>query len=265
MVNFLSKYLRLFRAFGKASFVADLEYRANFATRILTDIIWYVAQIVTFEALFRVTNRIGDWNLEQMRVFLGVLFVVDALYMIFFSENLDRMSEKVRKGEVDLLLAKPVDSQFMVSCQRINTAIAGNLILAVGWLSYSLWNLPDFQWARLLWLIILIPAGLISLYSIRFMFSSVALIFTKADNLQYLWYQLYRLGMRPDSIYLPWLKIMVLTILPVAVIASVPARALLDPPHFALFGWVIFWSGFMLWMSHRFWNYCLKFYSSASS
>jgi len=261
----LKKYFHLFLAFFRASFVADLEYRMNFATRILTDIIWYAAQIVTFEALFRVTDQIGSWNLAQTRVFLGMLFFVDALYMIFFSENLDRMSEKVRKGELDLLLAKPVSSQFMISCQRVNTAIIGNLLLATGWLTYALMGLPDFNWLRLLWLIILVPAGLLSLYSIRFSFCAVALIFTRADNVQYLWYQLYRLGMRPDSIYFPWLKMMILTVLPVAAVASIPSRALLDPPNFGLFAWVLIWSGVLLYLSHRFWNYCLKFYSSASS
>lgn len=261
----LQKYFHLFVAFFRASFVADLEYRANFATRIVTDIIWYAAQIITFEALFRVTDQIGSWNLLQMRVFLGVLFFVDALYMILFSENLDRMSEKVRKGELDLLLAKPVSSQFMISCQRVNTAIIGNLILAVSWLAFALNGLPEFSWLRLLWLLVLVPAGLLSLYAVRFSFCAVALIFTRADNVQYLWYQLYRLGMRPDSIYVPWLKVMILTVLPVAVVASVPSRALLEPPDFALFSWVIVWSFGLLYLSHRFWNYCLKFYGSASS
>ncbi len=264
-MTILRKYFRLFAAFAKASFVADLEYRANFATRILTDIIWYVAQIVTFEALFRVTDKIGDWNLEQMRVFLGILFVVDAIYMILFSDNLDRMAEKVRKGDMDLLLTKPVNSQFMISFQRVNTAITGNLLIALGWLVFSLLNLPEMNWVRLPWLLVLVPVGLASLYSIRFMFTSVSLIFTKADNLQYLWFQLYRLGMRPDSIYFPWLKIMVLSVLPVAAIASVPARAILEAPNPLLFGWVIFWSIAMVYFSHRFWNYCLRFYSSASS
>ncbi len=261
----IRKYLHLFKAFFKASVVADLEYRANFATRIITDIIWYAAQIITFEALFRVTDRIGSWNLQQTRVFLGMLFFVDAIYMILFSENLDRMSEKVRKGELDLLLAKPISSQFMISCQRVNSAIIGNLVLGVGWLIYALSGLPDFNWMRILWLIVLVPAGLISLYSIRFCFCAVSLIFTKADNVQYLWFQIYRLGMRPDSIYMPWLKIMVLTLLPVAVVASVPSRALLDPPDLILYGWVVVWSVALLYLSHRFWNFCLKFYSSASS
>lgn len=261
----LKKYSQLFVAFFKASFLADLEYRANFITRVLTDIFWYAAQIVTFETLFRYTEKIGDWNLHQMRVFLGVLFVVDALYMIIFSENLDRMSDKVRKGEMDLLLAKPVSSQFMLSCQRMATAIIGNLFLGIAWLGFSLWNLPGFNVLSLLWLLLLIPVGLLTLYSVRFIVSAMAVIFTRSENLQYLWYQLYRLGMRPDSIYFPWLKYLLLTLFPVAFIASVPASALLDPPNFGLFAWALLWSVCWLYGSSRFWKYALTHYSSASS
>lgn len=259
------KYLSLYFSLFRTSFIADLEYRVNFLTRFATDIIWYAAQIATFEVLFRHTPKIGDWNLEQMRVFLGVMFVVDGLYMIILSENLDQFSEKVRKGDLDLLLAKPVNSQFMLSLQKASTAMIGNLLLGLSWFTYSLLQLPDFEWLRLFWLLLLIPCGLVALYTMRFMIATTAVIFTRSENLQFVWYQIYRLGMRPDSIYVPWFKWILLTALPVGVIASVPARAILEPPNPALFAWVVILAAILLYLSNKFWKYSLKFYSSASS
>lgn len=261
----LKKYGGLYAAMFRASLIADLEYRANFITRILTDVLWYVAQIFGFEIIYRHTDKIGSWNLEQTRVFLGMLFVVDAVYMIFVHDNFDKFSDKVRKGELDLLLAKPVNSQFMVSLQRASTAMIGNLIVAGGWLAYSLWNLSEFSPMRLLWLVILIPSGVVVLYVSRFLLSSVALIITRAENLQFMWYQIYRLGMRPDSIYVPWLKMILLSFVPVAIIASLPARALLDPPEPWLFIWSPVLAIILLWLSAKYWAFCLKRYSSASS
>lgn len=265
MMTTLKKYLALYAAFFRASFIADLEYRVNFATRILTDIFWYAAQIIGFEVLYRHTTTIGHWQLPQTRVFLGMLFVIDAIYMILLHDNLDRFSDKVRKGELDLILAKPVNSQFMVSLQRASTALLGNLLIALGWLAFSLWNLESFSPMRLLWLVILIPSGVLVLYAFRFMMASLAVVFARAENLQFLWYQIYKLGMRPDSIYVPWLKIILLTFVPVAVIASVPARALLDPPDVVLFVWSPLLAVLMLWLSSKVWSSCLKRYSSASS
>jgi len=261
----LQKYSRLYSSFFKASFIADMEYRVNFLTRIFGDVFWYLAQIVMFEVLYLHTDKIGTWNVHQTRVFLGLLFVVDAIYMVIFSDNLDRLTERVRKGEMDLLLTKPVDSQFMLSCQRVNTALLGNFTIASSWLIYSLFKLPHLEPLKLLWLIVLIPTGVISLYSIRFMFGATAIIFTRSENLQFMWYQVYKLGMRPDHIYFPWLKFLLLTLFPVAIVASVPARAVLDPTNYWLFAWSIAWTAVILWLSHRFWNFCLKYYSSASS
>jgi ABC-2 type transport system permease protein len=261
----LSKYWQLYKAFFRASLIADLEFRANFLVRILTDIFWYLAQIMTFEVLFMHTDRIGDWNHEQTRVFLGVLFVIDALFMVFLSENLDRLSEKVRKGDLDLLLTKPVESQFIVSLQKANTALFGNLVIALGWLIFSLMHLSDFSWWRLLWLIIMIPCGISVIYAIRFMFSAVAVIFARSENVQFIWFQLYKLAMRPDSIYVGWFKFLLLTVLPVCMIASVPARVLIAPQDIWYPLWALILSPLLIYLSHLFWRFCLKYYSSASS
>lgn len=259
------KYFFLFCAFARASFIADLEYRANFLLRVLTDIFWYLAQILTFEVLYRQTSIIGDWTLEQTRVFLGVLFVVDSFYMIFLQDNLDRFSDKVVKGDLDLLLAKPVASQFMASFQRLGTANIGNLVIAVGWLVWSLSRLPDFSPERLLWLMIMIPNGFMVFYAFRFAFAATAVIFAKSENLQFIWYNIYKLGTRPDSIYFPWMKYIILTVLPVGLIASVPARFVLNPPDFALLAWALFFGPFLVFMTSKYWKFCLKYYSSASS
>lgn len=261
----LAKYFRLHRQFVITGWISDLEFRLNFALRLLTDIFWYAGQIVTFEVLFRHTPLVGDWNLEQVRVFLGVVFVVDALYMIFLSDNLDRLGEYVRRGSLDFLLVKPVNSQFMVSTQRVAASLVGNLTLSATWLGVSLWNLPELEPWRLLWLVLLVPIGLVVLYCLRFFLSSCALIFVRSESLSWLWYTIYRLGLRPDNLYPPWLKFVILSVLPVGVIASVPARFLLEPPHWLLLGWVLLLGTTLLWLSSRFWRFALRAYQSASS
>jgi ABC-2 type transport system permease protein len=261
----LKKYFSLYLAMFKTSFIADLEYRANFFTRILTDIFWYAAQILTFEVIYQHTNKIGDWGVKEMRVFLGLLFVIDAFYMIFIHENLDSLSEKVRKGDLDLLLAKPVNSQFMITLQKANTAILGNLILGTSWLIFALHGLDSFNYLRLFWLLILVPCSLCVIYTMRFIFSASAVIFTRSENLQFLWWQVYRLGMRPDSMYFPWLKYILLSVIPVGVIVSIPARALLNPPNYFYLLWPLVLAPVLIYFSHRFWKFALRFYSSASS
>ncbi len=264
-LKLLKKYCGIYYSFFKASLIADLEYRANFAARIVTDVVWYFAQIMTFTVLFKYRPTIGGWNLQEMNVFLGILFVTDAFFMIILYDNLERFSDKIRKGDLDFLLVKPINSQFMVSFQKLAIAIFGNLLIGTAWLLWSFSKLPNPEPIRLLWLLILIPCSFGIVYSIRFMMSSVALIFTKTENTQFLFYQLYRLSMRPDSIYSIKVRYVLMSVFPFALIASVPARAVLFEANPMLFAWTVAVTIILIYLSTRFWNYCLKFYTSASS
>ncbi len=259
------KYFKIYFAFLRASIIADMQYRLNYLTRFATDIFWYIAQVMMYEVIYLHTQKIGTWEIAQTRVFLGMLFVIDSLYTVLFSENVDRLSEKVRKGDLDLLLAKPINSQFMISLQKVNTSILGNLIISFSWLFYSLNQISNFTFQQALWLIILLPSGLCIFYSLRFMFSATAVIFTKSDNLQYMWYQIYKLGMRPDAIYFPTLRILLMTLIPVSLIASVPSRVLFQDASLELTLWTLFAGPLALYSSIVFWNFCLSKYSSASS
>jgi len=265
VVQVLRKYIRLFSILLKTSFIADLEFRVNFSLRIFTDIMWYLMQVLSFEVLFNYTPSIGGWDRYQMRVFLGVLFVVDSLYMIFVQDNVDRFADKVRKGELDFILAKPVSSQFLVSFQKIATASFGNLLIAIGFFVYAVSLIEDFNWYRVFWFLLVLPSSFIVVYTSRFFFTCLNLIFVKSESVQFLWYNCYKLGMRPDSIYFPFMKFILLTVFPMAFVASVPARMLLEPPNALLIVWSVLIGPIFLYLSHKFWNYCLRYYASASS
>lgn len=261
----IKKYVGLIGTFFKASLMSELEYRFNITVRIATDILWYMAQLSVFEVLFRHTTNLNGWQLSQTRVFMGTLFITDALYMLFFADNLEHMSEKVRKGDLDLLLVKPVNSQFMLSFQKLSIAYVGNLVLAVSWLLWSLSQIPDFNWLRLAWLILTIPIGLTIIYSIRFVTAATALYFTRADAVNYLWFQLYRLGTRPHSFYPPALRYTVLTLLPIAFLASVPTEIILGKSGPALLLWGAVLALTLVKLSSLYWKRGLRAYSSASS
>ncbi len=264
-VRDLLKHIALVGAFARVSLMSELEYRFNFAVRIFTDVIWYIAQLSVFEVLFQHTDSLSGWTLASMRVFMGVLFLTDSIYMMLFSENLDRLSDRIRRGDLDLLLVKPVSSQWMLSFQKISVAYFGNFIISALWLGWSLTQVPDFQWWRLLWLLVCVPCGVIVVYAIRFSTASTALYFTKADAINYIWYQLYRLGTRPDTVYPKVLRYAVLSVLPIAFLASVPAQVILNRTGPEMVLWGIALASLMLAVSSWIWKTGLKRYASASS
>lgn len=265
MLQLIRKYLAIYRAFFRASFVADLEYRLNFVVLVIGEFIWYSTQLILFEVLYRHTDIIGDWNVHQMRVFVFLVLFVDSIYMILWDPNFSIFTDNVRKGTLDLLLMKPVNSMFMLSSQRLSISHIPCFFITFGGLIWALNQLPEFNWLKLLWLILLVPAGLSVIFCGRFALNSTSIIFTRADFLQYVWYSLFRLGLRPDAIYSGLLRIILIFVLPFAMVASIPARILLEPTQAWMLIWALILPFICFYLLKKYWAFCLRYYSSASS
>jgi ABC-2 type transport system permease protein len=260
------RYLRLWLSFFKVSWMADFEYRLNLIVRVVGEFSWYVAQLSVFEVLYRHSDTISGWDVHGMRVFMGTLFLADVFYMILFMENMDNMASAVKRGDLDLYLTKPIDSQFMVSFRKIAVAYFLNLALILLYLVWAIRQLPgSLSTPQLVSFVILLVSGFISLYAIRFMFATLSVFLHDAGNVQFVWHQLYRLGTRPDPLYPSPLRLIVFTIFPVAFFASVPARVLVEGFDVRLLVAAPLVASVMLVFSHLFWNRALRSYSSASS
>lgn len=261
----MKKYLSLLVTFFKISLVADLEYRLNSLLHIFMNLLWFVVQIVGFEVIYLHTSDIGGWSIHQTRVMLAIVFTVDSLYTFFVEEGLSDFFRMVQRGDLDLLLTKPVNSQFMISFQKMKTPSLFNVFLMLGYLAWTLTQLPNFTWTRGLLLLALIPNSFLILYSMRFIFISAVVMFAKAENLLYIWFNLYRLSFRPDGILFSWVRWTLLTIIPFSLVANVPARILFEKSSAGLTIYTFFMGFALLYLSHRFWIKSLKNYSSASS
>jgi len=260
------RYLKLWLSFFKMSWMADLEYRLNLVVRVIGDMAWYLAQLSVFEVLYNHTNTISGWDVHGMRVFMGTLFVVDALYMILFMESMDNMSSLVKKGDLDLYLTKPIASQFMVTFRKVAVAYFVNLAMVLAYLVWGIRQLPGpISGYQLASYAVIVISGLVTLYSIRFMFSTLSVLLHDAGNIQFVWHQLYRLGTRPDPIYPSALRMIVLTVFPVAFFASVPSRVLIEGVDIRYLLAAPLMALTLLLLSRAWWTFALRHYSSASS
>lgn len=262
----MRRYLRLWLCFFKMSAMADLEYRANIILRVITEMVWYTMQLSVFEVLYTHTNSISGWSVHDMRVFMGTLFLTDVTTMILFSENMDHLWAAVRKGDLDLYLVKPVNSQFMVSCRKVSIAYLFNWFLVIGYLVWAVQNLERPVGSLQVFSFVFMAAiGVLIAYVLRFMFAILTIVLQDAGNIQFVWFQFYRLATRPDPIFPLGLRYVILSVFPVAFFASVPSRILVEGiywPYLVAAPLLAF--GF-LFLSNYLWEKALRNYSSASS
>ena len=223
-----TNYWRILKTLIKTSFIAEMEFRANILLKIFNDFIWYFVQFSVFEVLYLHTSQISGWSLSKVRIFLGCLFLADTINMIFYHENLEQLSERVRKGELDLVLAKPVSAQFMMSFFRLHPSYFLNFFICLAWLLYGLrLELGEVSLLVVAKVLVMVLCANVIMYSMRFMVSSLAVVLGRAENIALLWYSLFRMALRPDFVYPPWLRYILLFLLPLGFIASVPAHVVL--------------------------------------
>lgn len=261
----LLRYLRIYGIQLKNNWVREAVYRTNFFTMLATDMIWIGVEFSLFAIIYANTPRLAGWTQDQVYFFLGVFFASDSLFTILFQRNFWQFSDLVNKGELDILLTKPVHPLFLALTRWINLTNVFNLVLGLAiTIKYSgpAGFAGGWQWLALpLWLAI----GTLTQLLLRFAFSVWVFWTERSHSIQYLYYQLFAFATKPDSLYPLAIRYMLLTALPFAFISSVPARAMLHglaAREYALVAGVI--TAFFVFNAMM-WRRGLLRYQSASS
>ena len=261
MFSSFKKIVKLQWDFFRLSAIADMQVPFNLGIQFFNDILWYTVQILLFEAIYLHVDTLGGWGVAEMRTFLGVLFLVDGIQMVFFSENFDRFTEKVVSRDLDLYLTKPANTQQIMTAQKMQCGYILNAVFALGWLLWSLTLIPGgFPWSRAPLLLVVIPAAVSIFYSTRLIFSTIALVISRAEHFHELYFAFFKMGQRPDWVYGPTLRYVILLIVPVGMMASVPARILVNPDESAALPALFVISVLFFWLANCFWKWSVKSY-----
>src|SRR3954467_12156691 len=126
------KYLDIFGVQIKNNFVREAVYRSNFLMMVSVDLIWIFVEFSLFAVIYSNTTVVAGWTRDQVFFFLGVFFASDAVFTTFFQRNFWNFSDLVNKGELDILLTKPVHPLFLSLPRYINLTASFNIVLGFG-------------------------------------------------------------------------------------------------------------------------------------
>jgi ABC-2 type transport system permease protein len=262
----LRRYIRLYTAFLTLSLSRGTVFRAAFFARFFMDIGFYIFDILFFLVVFSNTSALGGWTKEQVFVFLGCFLVVDAIQMTFSSSNLWAFSELVNKGDLDYYLTRPVSTLFCVSLREFSLSSFCNLCVAIGMLVWFVGQLPDSPSAMQLVVGgLLLVNGAVLYHLIRLVLLMPVFWIHSGRGLDNLFFTTIQLCERPDRIYGPLLRTLVITVLPFALMASYPARVILEPFDLSTVLYTLSVTAIFFGVALVLWRQALRAYSSASS
>ncbi len=127
---------------------------------------------------------------------------INSVVQAFFMPNAEEFSELIRTGGLDFALLKPIDTQFLISLQKVDWSSLSNFIFAAGLLAYSLAQL-DFSPTLLQ--VVLYPlylaCGVAILYSLMITLAATSVWLGRNQNLYDFWFYITNFSRYPKEIY----------------------------------------------------------------
>src|SRR5262245_45552140 len=105
------RHLRLLAVFYRTSVQTDMEYRADFYTRIVASLLGLLTTVGGLSIAYHYTPALKGWTFPQALVLLAVYYLMDGLIEMFIAPNMRQIMEQVRNGTLDFVLLKPVSAQ----------------------------------------------------------------------------------------------------------------------------------------------------------
>ena len=264
----MRRYLEIYTIMLRNSLIRELNFKANFILWMVVEVLWFCGQIVFFGIIFGQVDRIGDWSKWDVVLLVGTHQMISQIFQAFFFTNISNIPELVRTGRLDSLLVLPLDSQFATSTKQfgldslINAMLGGIVVI----ISLSKLQIIPSPLSVVLYLIA-VGFGVAIHYSIMISLAAVSFWIVRAQGLIYGYFNFLQIGRYPDVVFPRIFRFIFGWIIPVIIVANIPARLLIKP--LGQPGWLILQlvvAGSVAFVASRiFWRFALRHYSSASS
>jgi ABC-2 type transport system permease protein len=263
----LKRYLTIYAALWKNSVAREMSFKGNFILWIIVELLWFALQLCFIGVLYLHTDKIGSWTKWQVVLLVGASSLIQQTFQAFFLTNCTGLSELVRTGKMDFLLALPINTRFIVSLRQVDLGGFVNGAFAIAVMIYALVQLhlvPTF--VELLGFLALCAVGILIHYSLMFTLASISFWTVRAQGIVWGYYNLFNIARMPDEAFRGAFKIVFTFVLPVLLISNVPVRVLAEKltspvQLLALLGLGIVCA----LMSEWFWRLSVRRYTSASS
>jgi ABC-2 type transport system permease protein len=264
------KYVRLLGHLARYTLNRELAFRGNFLVKVSVEVLWLGILIAFYRTVFARTSHVANWSEPDYFFFVGCFFALNGLIETLFLENCNEFAELVRTGDLDFLLLRPIDEQFLITLRRIDWGTAPNVLMGAAVMVFALvqkgW---EFDLVRVAAFFVTLACGTAIAYSFMLVLTSFSVWMVRNQSLLEMWWLFSSLARYPKEIFAGrWAEPLgnfFTYIVPILVVSNVPANVMvrvLDPSMVAL---TIAAAVVLIWLSRRFFQYALRSYRSASS
>lgn len=270
-------YGRVFLTFFRNSLIREMMFPANFLIQVVTRLFWFFARLALFGMIYSEVDHIQEWSKHEYFAFMATGMLITSIVEAFFMPNCAAFCENIRTGKLDFALTKPVDSQFLVSLEKISLAMISQLLLSVTLLAWSLYQIAlPISVAQVAMYFFYVVIAVMFFYSMMITTACMSIWFGRNQGLYDFWFYITIFAQYPRSIYDGHdnnrletgeaLQFAFSWIIPILLVVTVPAQIItgtLTDWRFAIVSLVA--AGVCLFVSRYVFLWSLNHYRGASS
>lgn len=262
----MSRYLRLFAVFFRTSIQTDMEYRADFFTRIFASLLGLGTTLGGLSIAYSYAGNLKGWTFAQAMVLVAVYYLMNGVIEVFIAPNMRQIMGQVRDGTLDFVLLKPVSAQFMATFRQTNIWRMSDILVGLGLLTYAVGKLAlSVGVAQASAFALTLAAGTVIVYSFWLVLVTLCFWVVRIDNIEQIVWQAFEAGRYPIEIYPAWLRGTLTYVIPIAFIITIPAQALAGKIGGVYLLVTLLVAFLAVAGSSAFWRFGLKHYTGASA
>jgi ABC-2 type transport system permease protein len=263
----IKKHIVIYFLFIKFSVMAQMEYRFNFIGNMAMEVGYLCVKLSYVVVVYRSGVKINGLSPDEILMFIGTFITMTGIYAGLFMINNFSLRGKIKEGDLDVLMTKPVSLQFMVSLRNADLTIlgtdviAGMIVVAIAWqrlgIPVSFYTVGGYAG-------FMVISGLVS-YSLFLLPQLLSFWMLNSSAIAEITDSFWDFNSMPMDIYNNVIKQIGVFVLPIFVITNFPPLFLLGKMPPVYLAWSLVLPVVLLMAVRLVWRKGLRSYSSASS
>jgi ABC-2 type transport system permease protein len=261
----LLKHLKLLYRFAVISFRNMSEFRIDFMTSILHNVLYQAIFIIFWRSILSFTSEsLGEWTFPELAILSAFSLLATAIMQWFV--GLTTLSRKVLRGEVDKYLCKPVSPLLALLAEEMRGLASLQQVVSAGAILGGIAAYYDVPMtpASAVWSLLVLVVGCVVVVLIQGTIAMLAFWLGDVSRIQSLFMISGELERYPLTLFPSWLQQMMTWIIPIGLISTFPVLVLLGRVEMAASYLLIGISLLVVWGSifSLMWSRALRRYES---
>jgi ABC-2 type transport system permease protein len=262
------RYLKLLGLQLRNSALLAAQYRWDFLVDGAISLFWAFTAVVPLFVVYGGDGEgragIPGWSFAEALVVTGWFILLQGVLDGAINPGLATVIDHIRKGTLDFVLLKPADAQFLVSTSRFYLWRAFSVLSALGILIFAFDRLGRAPSAGgVAMALVLLGTATLLLYSLWILIVSAAFFVVKVDNLTYLFSSIFDAARWPATVFRGGLRFVFTFVVPLAVMTTFPAEALLGRLPFSSLLATVAGTAVFAALARLVWRRSISHYTSA--